>query len=162
MAGQGDEGVRGDRQGPATRSPLMGRQRELAAVVGDIPEWSWATDSPELLLLLLPGMDDDKPTGLLALRDPSLLITTSELSIRSMLCRDRMLPSRSGTGATSSNWGRLGPQLERPAVIGRATGWCERSAERDKPRLLASSSDDVAEACTSSPSSSLLVKGSRS
>lgn len=78
VAGQGDEGVRGDEQGPGelreglfsglqegptTRSPLVGRERELtAAGLGDIPEWFWATDSPELLLLLLPGMDDDKPT----------------------------------------------------------------------------------------------------
>lgn len=73
MAGQGDEGVRGDRQGPATRSPLMGRQRELAAVVGDIPEWSWATDSPELLLLLLPSLDEDDTPTTIQTQDNHLL-----------------------------------------------------------------------------------------
>lgn len=40
--------------------------------------------------------------GFVALRDPSRLITTSELSIISMLCPDKMLPSRSGTGAAST------------------------------------------------------------
>lgn len=46
--------------------------------------------------------------GFVALRDPSRLITTSELSIISMLCPDKMLPSRSGTGAactTAPDWG---------------------------------------------------------
>lgn len=53
--------------------------------------------------------------GFVALRDPSRLITTSELSIISMLCPDKMLPSRSGTGAASTttpDWGTSIPLLQ--------------------------------------------------
>lgn len=53
--------------------------------------------------------------GFVALREPSRLITTSELSIMSMLCPDRMLPSRSGTGAASTtapDWGTPIPLLQ--------------------------------------------------
>lgn len=35
-------------------------------------------------------------------KDPSLLMTTSELFIISMLCSDRMLPRRSGTGSATA------------------------------------------------------------
>lgn len=132
--GEGGEVLRGDREGPGElcegglfRGLQEGRSPELGPGLGDIPGVPGVTVvpvSPELLLLLLPGIDgDDMLTGLRALREPSLLMTTSELSISSMLCPERMLPSRSGTGAASSGWGRLMPRLERPAVIGRATGW---------------------------------------
>lgn len=53
--------------------------------------------------------------GFVALREPSRLITTSELSIMSMLCPDKMLPSRSGTGADSTSaldWGTPIPRLQ--------------------------------------------------
>lgn len=53
--------------------------------------------------------------GFVALREPSRLITTSELSIMSMLCPDKMLPSRSGTGADSTtalDWGTPIPLLQ--------------------------------------------------
>lgn len=39
----------------------------------------------------------------LAVSEPSLLMTTSELLIMSKLCPDRILPSRSGTGAASAS-----------------------------------------------------------
>lgn len=42
-----------------------------------------------------------------AVREPSLLITTSELLIMRMLCPDRILPNRSGTGAASASWSGL-------------------------------------------------------
>ena len=53
--------------------------------------------------------------GFVALREPSRLITTSELSIKSMLCPDKMLPSRSGTGAASTtppDW-----ETSRPLLV---------------------------------------------
>lgn len=134
--------------------------------------------------------------GLVALREPSLLMTTSELSMRSMLWPLRILPSRSGTGA--STCGILTPclesttqpgfkhplkpqtyshcdfhhleveiicflhrdhkewfppsssYLERPADMGLATGWWDRKAERERPRRLASRTEDGVGTWTSS------------
>lgn len=148
-------------EGPGS-APLWWRDNELSPRLGDGTGLTRVLVSAELLLNLFTGNDTAGVTGFVALSDPSRLMTTSELSIRSMLCPDRMLPSRSGTGAASTtprDWGTLTPLLERLAVTGRATGWWERRAEREIPRLLASNSD-VTWACSSSSSRS--VKGSRS
>lgn len=141
--------------------PLWHRDKELSPRFGDVTGLMGVLPSPEMLLLLLVGNNGDGVTGFVALRDPSRLMTTSELSIRSMLCPDRMLPSRSGTGAASTtppDWRTPRPLRDMLAVNGRATGWWERSAEQDIPRLLASK--DVTWACSSSSSRS--VNGSRS
>lgn len=76
----------------------------------------------------------------MALREPSRWMTMSALLIIRRFWLDRMLPRRSGTGSEStSGWAAVAGALllESPMETGRATGWWDCRADRDRILLLA-------------------------
>lgn len=104
------------------RSRELSEDPSLSTWPGSGPGLTCGPPSPELLLLL-PGLIFVRLIGFEAFSVPSRLMITSELSIRSMLCPESILPNRSGTGAASTT--ELECEMptglrERPT--GRATG----------------------------------------